>query len=192
MPFNRVYYLTELLQGCFNVTTTIYNTSLATIYPKNNISTIINIPRSDLTFNVFLAENSGQQAVLNFTLSLYQDTFIYNQIISPNLDIRNNYALHINWEDALLFGDINQGQMRFVVNNATEYPVSIEGTFNIGLPTTIPQAKQGTNLVVGFNISIAQLQTPAKGLSLQGRICQGNNTCSLNTSSKKNIVETNG
>ncbi|MHA2277646.1 MAG: hypothetical protein ACXAC2_17840, partial [Candidatus Kariarchaeaceae archaeon] len=181
LPFDRVYYITEFLEGNFKVNTTHYNTSINDFYPNHNITTDLLIPREDLTFNVFLARVDDNSSVLDFVVNLYQENFFFSKKIDPNLDIPNEYNLQILWADASNFGDENNSKMKFVELDSTAFLIKIRGTLRMSLSLEIIKVRQNENLEISFNVTIEELNANANGLQIFGILSDSDGNVQTNS-----------
>ncbi|MHA1989947.1 MAG: hypothetical protein ACW981_00290 [Candidatus Hodarchaeales archaeon] len=181
LPFDRVYYITEFLEGNFKVNTTHYNTSINDLYPNHNITTDLLIPREDLNFNVFFAKKVDNSSVLDFVVNLFEENFFFSKKIDPNLDIPNEYNLQILWADAYNVGDEDNSKMKFVELDSTIFPIKIRGTLRMSLPLEIIKVRQNENLEVSFNVTIEELSANANGLQIFGILSDSNGTLQTNS-----------
>ena len=197
IPFNRTWIITEYMEGNFSVNTWRYN--LTYLSPFNNtvnqtIPLQLNIPESDLDFNVFLQNNvTGKiEQTMAVTLLSNNKTFYFAGIISPNLDTNYLYHLGISWENPKYSLDPNATAilLPFSPNELSLY--SIKGTLSVVVPLTLIQFRQGDNLIVKFNVTIDQLGgVPATGLKLNAVVENSTTLQPINTFSPQ-ITEADG
>ncbi len=180
LPFDRVYYITEFLEGEFTVNTTHYNTTLNTVYANHNITTELDIPRSDLTFNVFFAEENGNISVMDFVVNLEGKNFFFSQKIDPNLKIPSNYDMRITWIDAFNAGDEEDSELKFAESDSKTHQMIIRGTLKMNLPLNTIIVHQNENIEINFTVSIEELDTEARGLRISGILCDNAGNCTSN------------
>ena len=181
LPFDRVYYITEFLEGEFTVNTTHYNSTLNTVYDNHNITIELNIPRSDLSFNVFFAQENENKSVMDFVVNLETNNFFFSQKIDPNLNIPSLYDLRISWLDAFNAGDKEESELVFANSNSKTHKMNIQGTLRMNLPLDIFEVHQNENIEINFNVSIEELDTEARGLRISGLLCDSDGSCTSNS-----------
>ena len=171
IPFNRIWFLTEFMEGNFSVND--WHTNLSYVKQFDNSTNNqtyqlqLNIPASDLGFSVFLENNATSTIEQELQVQLLSDgqTFYFGGSISSNLNILNPYHLAINWENPKYSAEGLPHKIEFTQNPIPVY--NIKGTFTVQIPLTLIQFRQGDNFKVKFNVTIDQLNNkPASGLHL--------------------------
>ena len=198
IPFNRTWFLTEFMEGNFSVSTWRYNLSYVSQFqnPSNNqtFPLQLNIPKSDLIFNVYLQNNStkAMEQIMPIQLLSNAQTFYFAGSISPNLNTQDLYHLGINWLNPLYSKEPSAKAIQLPFSPTEKSLYTIKGTLTITLPLTLVQFRQGDNFQVQFNVTIDQLAgRPATGL-LMNAIVENSTTLAPITSLNPQIFEADG
>ncbi|HKZ39392.1 MAG TPA: hypothetical protein VJ044_00430, partial [Candidatus Hodarchaeales archaeon] len=183
LPFSNVFYLTQFVEGGFEINTTRHDVSfINATYPNNNISAQLEIPLSDLSFDVFLAERGTSNSKMKFLISQQGSGFTYSSRIDPNLPVPQDYDLRISWIDPTYVNDTVASVIAFLSTQSPVFRVSLRGSLSVQFPAETLSAPQGSNLLIRFNVSVDELGVPARGLRAFGVICGSTESCSTNNS----------
>lgn len=181
LPFDRTWYLTEVMEGSFSVNTWRYDTDALITGPAGSTyNWQLSFPLSDLDLSIGLNDNVSEGFNQLFNLNLFNGKFYFSGSLDPNLKTNVNYFLQLKWntpkEDKLT-------NIKLLSGNSLAYLIS--GTFTVQLPNELIVIHVGKSASITFNISLDQLNNKlVHGLKLKAEIS--------NVSLPLNIIEKNG
>jgi hypothetical protein len=173
IPFDRTWFLTEFMEGNFSVNTwrfDVQNLQATNNAVNQSYEFLLNIPKSDLIFDVYLQNNNTNAIEEYFLISLLPNnqSFYYTNSISSNLDTNVIYKLGLTFKNPTFSEEASQ-EVSLVESKDVYY--NIKGTLTVELPLERLDFQQGDNLKIKFNITIDQLNgKAASGLKLNAII----------------------
>ncbi|PWI46784.1 hypothetical protein CEE45_15055 [Candidatus Heimdallarchaeota archaeon B3_Heim] len=170
------FWLTDYFGGNITLEFLNINNTLEANYTNRNISSVLDIPITDVDLRLFLDETGTSLNEIDITQEFHYhyigNTIIWFDFIDPNIK-SGNYTFRIRWNTAY-----SQNASSFAEVAITQSAVLIRGTLEIVTSSTLPTVKQGEQLVINFTIQLTETLKRIGGLdlisSLADNVSEGN------------------
>ena len=176
LPPETLFWLTDYFGGNITLEFLNINNTLEANYTNRNISSVLDIPITDVDLRLFLDETGLSLTEIDITQEFHHhyigNTIIWFDFIDP--DIKSGiYTFRIRWNTAY-----SQNATSFAEVAITQLAISIQGTLEIVTSSTLPTVKQGEQLVINFTIQLTETLKRIGGLdlisSLADNVSEGN------------------
>ncbi len=170
------FWLTDYFGGNITLEFLNINNTLEANYTNRNISSVLDIPITDVDLRLFLDETGTSLNEIDITQEFHHhyigNTIIWFDFIDPNIK-SGIYTFRIRWNTAY-----SQNATSFAEVAITQLAISIQGTLEIVTSSTLPTVKQGEHLVINFTIQLTETLKRIGGLdlisSLADNVSEGN------------------
>ncbi len=166
------FYLTDYIGGNVTLEFLNINNTLETNFPARNISSVLDIPITDLDLVLFLDETGTTPLNVEIAQEFHShhvgNTILWFDFIDPNLEI-GTYTFRIRWNTPY-----SQNATSFAEVAITQLSISIQGTLEIIPPSSTPTVTQGEQVTVNFTVELSDTEKRIGGLDLISSLIGGN------------------
>ena len=142
------FQLTDYLGGNITLEFRNINDTLETDFSGRNISSILDIPTSDVDLLIFLSDSGV--IVQDFHYHIIGNTILWLDFIDPHI-IPDTYSFHIRWVSAYKLNETS-----FIELAISPLDVTIEGTLTVFPPTADISIHQGEIHTLNFSVKLQE------------------------------------
>ena len=157
LPGNT-FWLTDYLSGNITLEFVNINDTLETNFIGRNISSLIDIPISDIDLLIYLGDSGA--IVQDFHYHIIGNTILWLDFIDPHID-PDTFTFNIRWVTAY-----SQNETSFAELAITPLDVTIQGTLEVVPPTSEISIYQGEVITINFSIQLEETEKQIGGLDL--------------------------